>query len=125
MTPLEIAQRRCAHLPSEDRLLFMRLFEQGRKDAEAGADTEMTAWTLRTARLDAALAGYLEGLASTRAPALRVTSSFRERTCGRDSYAGYLAHLRAGQLACLGCLAANARRSAKARKLRKRRVMAR
>jgi hypothetical protein len=122
VTPLQIARLRCADMPLEDRRLFLMLFERGREDAELGADTEMTAWTLRGAALDAAVAGYLEGLASTRElPPLGDLVPGTDRRCGRGSYAGYQAHWRAGEPACAACLAANGRRS---HDVRRRAVMA-
>lgn len=112
MTPLQIAQQRCAHMPLEDRQLFELLFERGREDAETGADDEARARALLTAGQEAALAGYLEGLASTRR--LRPLSRWLPgtgRLCDRGSYAGYEEHTRAGEPADEACRAANARRS--------------
>lgn len=112
-------------MPLEDRQLFLLMFDRGREDAVSGADEEMQAWTLRTAGEEAALAGYIEGLAAVRVDSPLIhRASGRDRTCGRDSYAGYQAHWSKGEPACLGCLAANRRRARAIRQQQRRRVMA-
>lgn len=66
MRPLDIAEMRCAHMPYADQETFLWMFVMGCADAEAGADDEVRARELQAAGQDTALAGYIEGLASTR-----------------------------------------------------------
>lgn len=73
MTLEEIARRRaerhCAHLPPPDQLSFLLAFARARDDVACGADIDGQ-WLRMTNRFTAAptasLAGYIEGLASTR-----------------------------------------------------------
>lgn len=119
MTPLQIAELRCADLELVDQQLFLVMFERGRAST-AGADTQREVWRLRTADdYPVLLAGYIEGLASTRvhSPLFHLVPD-RQLTCGRDSYAGYEAHRRAGEPACQGCLADAARRTAEVKQRR-------
>ncbi|MDG9703734.1 hypothetical protein [Streptomyces sp. DH37] len=63
------AERHCEHMPRKDQLAFLLAYARARDDVATGADVEGR-WARMTNRFTAAstpvLAGYLEGLASTR-----------------------------------------------------------
>jgi hypothetical protein len=76
VTPTEIAEKRCKGMANGDRAAYLLAFSRARDDAEFGDPESRWLRMLADRRTPAAaLAGYTEGLASTRTADTAITSS--------------------------------------------------